>query len=127
MPPVLIVEDDPAIRTLVCAILEAEGMAVESVGDGLTAIRWVSQRRPKLVVLDMNLPGADGEEIAGVLRRRYENAVPIVVVTADWRADKRAKAINASGYIRKPFDLEALVDVVTKATSPDGTAGIADD
>ncbi len=122
MSLVLVVEDDPAIRTLICAILETEGMAVVAVGDGMAAIRWLSQQRPALVVLDMNLPGAGGEQVASALHRRYERAVPLVVVTADWRADKRAEAVNATGYIRKPFDLEALLDVIAKATSADGIA-----
>ena len=119
MRPILVVEDDPAIRSLICSILEAEDLPVESVGDGAAAISWLSLRKPRLVVLDMNMPGTNGEDVAVVVRRRYDDAVPVVVVTADWQADERAKAIGATRVIRKPFDLDALIEVVATSMNAD--------
>lgn len=115
LAPVLVVEDDDDIRSVVCALLEDEGIAVDAVDNGVAAITWLSQRQPRLVVLDMTLPGASGDEVAAALHRQYAEDVPLVIMTADWRADERAKSAQATTYVRKPFDIENLLSAIHTA------------
>ncbi len=63
MRQVLVVDDEPHIRTVLRGYLEAEGFAVSEAADGETAVRQVRQTAPDLVLLDVMLPGIDGLEV----------------------------------------------------------------
>ena len=60
---ILVVEDDPTVNEVVCRYLKASGFQVETVADGLEAVRVATERMPDLVVLDRMLPGLDGLEV----------------------------------------------------------------
>lgn len=111
--PILVVEDDPTIRSTVCQILDEEGYSVEAASDGAAALEAVDRERPSLVILDMRMPVLDGWGFAAALRAK-SIAVPIVVMTAARDARVWADEISAAGYLAKPFELEDLLATVSR-------------
>ena len=103
MRQVLVVDDEPHIRTVLRGYLEADGFAVAEAGDAEAAIRLVRQRPPDLMLLDVKLPGMDGLE---ALRRvRTFSDVYVILVTA--RSEEVDKlvglGVGADDYVTKPF------------------------
>jgi DNA-binding response OmpR family regulator len=113
MPNILIVEDDPAVRDIVQIALEREGMSVEAVGDGETALRrFRSAGAFDLVVLDIMLPGIDGISLCQELRKTSD--VPVVMLTA--RDGERSVVlgleVGADDYVTKPVSPLEMVSRV---------------
>src|SRR5438128_1801762 len=80
---VLIVEDDPAIRMLVRAVLEGEGFAIAEAIDGTAALPAARAARPDLILLDVGLPGLDGFGVLDLLTADADlRGVPVLMVTA---------------------------------------------
>jgi DNA-binding response OmpR family regulator len=111
--PILVVDDDPAIRATVAEILELEGYPVETAPNGAAALEAVRRRRPALVLLDMRMPVLDGW---GFARELAEQGIdlPILVMTAARSASVWAEEIGAAGYVSKPFDLTELLSAVER-------------
>jgi DNA-binding response OmpR family regulator len=113
-PParVLVVEDEPNIRELVCLHLGLEGYACDAVGDGKSALRRAEDDRFDLVVLDVMIPGLDGLSVCRAVRNgRVNHDVPILMLTA--RRDEADKVVGlesgADDYLTKPFGVRELV------------------
>src|SRR5262245_29234299 len=109
---VLVVEDEPHIRELVCLHLGLEGYECDAVGDGRTALERTESRRFDLLVLDVMLPGLDGLTLCRAVRKGRLNAdVPILMLTA--RREESDKVIGletgADDYLTKPFGVRELV------------------
>ncbi len=115
---VLLVEDDVGIREMVMLALSDEGYEVLSAPDGETALALLEQSPPDVILLDMKMPGMDGWAFAAQYTQRPEGAprVPVIVLTAAQDAERRAAEIGAAAYLPKPFDLEALLDVIATHT-----------
>ena len=116
--PVLVVDDDPIIRSLLRHALEDEGLEVETVADGPAALRRAATRRPAMVVLDLSLPQLGGERVAEGVRALHGHQVPIVVITADGQATEKARRVQALSGFQKPFDLDALIAAVWRGLAP---------
>jgi DNA-binding response OmpR family regulator len=116
---VLIVEDENDIAGLMKHAVERAGEAeAEIVGSGDAALAAVADRRPDLILLDLNLPIVSGIEVCKVLRaRRDAQHVPIIVVSARSTEDDRVMGleIGADDYIAKPFSLRELAARVRAA------------
>ncbi len=121
-PPILVVDDDPALLATVADLLELEGHRVMRAEDGQAALEAVEQLQPSLILLDMRMPMLDGWEFARQLGNRGIT-LPIVVMTAAQNARGWAEEIGAAGFLAKPFDIDdllATVERIRKAQS-DGT------
>ncbi len=110
MKRVLLVEDEPTIRTAVRDALRAKGYDVDDTIDGSEAIRRCRAQTYDLILLDVMLPGADGFEVCKTLRREG-NRTPILMLTARGSEDDRVKglALGADDYIPKPFSVRELL------------------
>jgi CheY-like chemotaxis protein len=118
--PILVVEDDPALLAVVCEVLEEEGYPVVRAMDGAAALRAATRQPPALILLDMRLPGLSGWDVARSLAE-HDISAPIVVMTAAQDAAAWAAEIGAAGYLAKPFELPALLDMVERLyTRPAG-------
>jgi len=111
-PRVLVVEDEPHIRELVCLHLGHEGYSCEAVGDGAQALSLTESERFDLLVLDVMIPGLDGLSLCRAIRNGHTNRdVPILMLTA--RRDESDKVIGlesgADDYLTKPFGVRELV------------------
>lgn len=106
---ILVVEDELSIRTIVRTYLESAGFQVTCVENGLDALDAVRQQMPDLVVLDLNLPGMDGIEVAA--RLRQESEVYLLMLTARSEENDRIAGlrIGADDYMTKPFSPRELV------------------
>ena len=109
---VVVIEDEAAIADAVAARLRAEGFAVETAADGREALASAAQHPPALVVLDMSLPALGGSSVAAALRAAHGEALPILMITADAGAREKAAPTWPAAYLRKPFDLDALLTAV---------------
>jgi DNA-binding response OmpR family regulator len=119
MATVLVVEDDPAISTLLERALTAEGYTVHVAGDGAKAIETCGRVTPNVVLLDVNLPKIDGFQVAKQLKANPEmKNVPIVFLTAQDRPRDVIAGIQAGAkhYVTKPFKLDELLAKVKKLT-----------
>jgi DNA-binding response OmpR family regulator len=109
-PPLVVVEDDPHIGELVELYLTDAGYRTFRAADGTTGLALVESRRPRLVVLDLGLPGdLDGLEVCR--RIRATSSVPIVMLTArDSEIDRvLGLELGADDYLTKPFSPRELV------------------
>jgi two-component system, OmpR family, response regulator len=119
---ILIVEDDTRIATFLSRALRSKGAVVESIGSGLTAADLVITGNYCLVLLDMILPGLDGESVL----RRIMAAKPeqkVIVVSAIGAVDRKVRCLQlgAIDYVCKPFSVEELlarIEAVLRERSP---------
>jgi DNA-binding response OmpR family regulator len=103
MATVLVVEDDPAIRSGLVRALTDRGHAVTAVGSGMQALQSVVDEPVDIVLLDLGLPDVDGADVLSMLRAVSD--VPVIVATArDDEAEMvRLLDLGADDYIIKPF------------------------
>jgi two-component system response regulator TctD len=106
---VLLIEDDPAMRSALERSLTRTGMQVHTCGDGALGLGVWQRLQPDAVLLDLNLPGLDGLE---VLRqaRACGLATPVLILTARGTVGDKVLGLNlgADDYLPKPFDLDEL-------------------
>lgn len=117
---VLVVDDEPMVREVVSSYLTRDGMRVDEASDGATALDYLDNNRPDLVVLDVMLPGLDGYSLLSSLRATRD--VPVIMLTA--RSDEADRVLGlelgADDYVVKPFsprELAARVRAVLKRAS----------
>jgi signal transduction histidine kinase len=114
---VLHIEDDPANRLLVRKLLSAGGHEVVDAESGIEGIRLAAERKPDLVLVDIDVPDLDGYEIT--LRLRGMPAMqgtPIVAITAE--GDRETSlAVGADGFIQKPIDARRFPELVARFLS----------
>jgi len=110
--PILIVEDEPSVGEVVSLYLRRAGFTVLLIGDGRAALDWLEKQLPRLVVLDLMLPGADGWEILRNLRARGDT--PVILLTARKEESDRIAGLEmgADDYVVKPFSPQELVSRV---------------
>lgn len=118
--PILVIDDDQAIRTTVADVLEAEGYTVATAINGADGLTMLDRVNPALVLLDMRMPVLDGWGFARAIHERGIQ-IPIVVLTAAHDAYRWAREINAADVVAKPFDLIDLLGAVERLYASDGT------
>jgi DNA-binding response OmpR family regulator len=112
MRKILVVDDDPTVRSLVRDVLEMEDYEVEVAEDGFVALRRIEAARPDCIVLDVMMPGLDGHAVLQRVRAgEGGTSLPVVMLTA---AADDAQAWQAwSGgvdyFLAKPFDPSELL------------------
>ena len=111
---ILVVDDDDTIRQVVRLCLADEGYDVFEAPNGLVALQLLAACRPSLILLDLRMPVMDGWEFARRFRDQFHASTPIIVVTAAESAAQRCREISADAWLAKPFDLDALRELVRK-------------
>jgi two-component system OmpR family response regulator len=104
---ILIVDDDPRVRSLETAVLHAHGFTSAQCSSGLEALRVLDETCFDAVLLDIRMPGIDGWEVLRLLRERDYDG-PVLIVSADATEDE-ASTRGADGMLRKPFTIAELV------------------
>jgi CheY-like chemotaxis protein len=115
---VLIAEDDPDVRRVLRLLLECEGYTCAEAEDGREAVEIAQKNPPRLVLLDLMMPGMDGFTLAQKLRSDpHTRTAHLYCLTAlDFpEARRAARQAGCEVYLTKPFDMEGLVDVITTA------------
>lgn len=113
---ILIVDDEAAMRKNLTDLLGEEGFAMFEAEDGEQAVQMAKSYRPNLVLLDINLPKADGL-VALVEIKQAIPDVPVIVFTAYGTSERAIQAMKtgAFDYIEKPFDLDVFLLTVRRA------------
>ncbi|HSM93873.1 MAG TPA: sigma-54 dependent transcriptional regulator [Anaeromyxobacteraceae bacterium] len=117
---VLVVDDDKSFRVVAQAGLAAEGYEVRAVASGSEALATAQAWTPRVVILDRNLPDADGLEVlTRLLADGGPDAPAVVMATAYGEIENAVAAVKrgATDYLAKPIDLQALVMAVGKAAA----------
>ena len=113
---VLIGEDEPDNQVILQTVVESlVGVRAEVAGDGLAVLASVLRERPKMILLDLMMPGLDGFQVTRQLKADPSTAgIPIVAVSAMARPDDREAALAAGcdEFVRKPFELDDLEAVI---------------
>jgi len=108
---ILVVEDEPALRATTAAALKLIGHTVDGAETGLEALARIDERRPDLVLLDLQMPDMNGWEFLKRLRAEPALAdIPVVVMSAAHHIE--AEALDVQAIFAKPFDLDELLDAV---------------
>jgi two-component system, chemotaxis family, chemotaxis protein CheY len=112
--PVLVVDDEDAVRDVVAEALADEGYRVAQASNGQEALDAATSERPAVILLDMRMPVMDGWGFARAYRQAPGPHAPIVVVTATQNAKKWCEEIGGDECLPKPFEIEQLIDVVNR-------------
>ncbi len=109
MPRILVVDDDPHIRSVLLFALSRDGMEVLEAADGLAAIEVLARHAPDLVLLDLTMPELDGTEVCRRLRQRSD--VPVIMLSSrDEELDRvLGLELGADDYVTKPFSPREVV------------------
>jgi len=113
---VLIVEDNPANMTLATFLLQSAGHSVLWATDAETALALARDEQPDLVLMDIQLPGMDGLQATGLLKRdKATRAIPVVALTAlAMKGDEeRIRAAGCDGYIAKPLAYKEFLATIS--------------
>ena len=126
---ILLIDDEPHVAEVVVYVLEQGGFKVLTAADGDTGLRLFTDRKPDLVLLDLNLPGIAGMDLFREIRRRQPQ-VPVIILTS--RSDEMDRVlgleIGADDYVTKPFsprELAARVRAVLRRSDPTAERGPA--
>jgi CheY-like chemotaxis protein len=123
--PILVVDDHPVNLKLVRLTLAAEGYEVRTAADAEDALRVLESFTPRLILMDLQLPGVDGFELTRRLKADpARSGIAIVALTAlAMKGDEaRARAAGCDGYITKPVDVARLPAQVAEHLAAPGSA-----
>ena len=109
----LLVEDDPTIAEVLCGLLQAQGHAVVHAPHGLSALSEMENTRFDAALLDLDLPGVNGLDLARLIRARGI-ALPLLAITAraDANAEPESRDAGMDGFLRKPVTGEMLAEAL---------------
>ncbi|WP_425327915.1 sigma-54-dependent response regulator transcription factor FleR [Pseudomonas nitroreducens] len=112
---VLLVEDDRALREALCDTLSLDGHDFIAVDCAEAALPALEKDAFSLVISDVNMPGMDGHQLLGLIRKRYPQ-LPVLLMTAYGAVDRAVDAMRqgAADYLVKPFEPRALLELVAR-------------
>ena len=122
---ILVVEDNNRNRRLLKILLESRGYEVLEAVTGEEAMRYLSDSKPDLILMDIQLPNVDGLELTRNIKSNPKTAdIPIVAVTAYAMKGDRERILEAGcdGYISKPIDTRKLILLVAEILKDSGNA-----
>jgi len=113
---ILIIEDDPGILELLELIFESDGYIVDASLTGKT-VNEIMQLNPDLLVMDVRIAGYKlrGDEICSELKAFIPpNGIPVMLLSAERNLEEIARACHSDSYMKKPFDVDQLLQAVGK-------------
>lgn len=115
---IIVVEDFSTSRQIIKKSLERMGFLVDEASDGREALKFFDGSRIDLVVSDYNMPNMDGADLAKNIRNidTYKY-IPILMLTTETSVSKQNRASEAkiTGWVKKPFQVEVLGEIINKA------------
>ena len=114
---ILYVEDNPENRLLIRRILTVEGYTVIEAENAATALSFIEEQTPDLILMDINMPDMDGYTLTAKMKTYPKLfAVPIIALTANvMKGDReRTLAAGCDGYIQKPVDVDTLPEQISQ-------------
>ncbi|HEX4048433.1 MAG TPA: response regulator [Elusimicrobiota bacterium] len=122
-PRILVVDDDEESRRALAAVLSPACRIVEA-SNGREALGLLRDEKPRLMLLDLGLPGMGGLEVLARVRRIAPD-IPVVMLTADADIGSAVRALNqgACAYFTKPYDPVSLREEIARVLAPAADAG----
>jgi chemosensory pili system protein ChpA (sensor histidine kinase/response regulator) len=120
---IMVVDDSVSIRTVVTRLLQRQGWQVQSANDGVDAIEKLRDYRPDIILLDVEMPRMNGYEFMSTFRSQEDfTNIPVVMLTSRSAKKHRDKArsLGVNGYVIKPYEDKALLDLIRQLTMADG-------
>jgi DNA-binding response OmpR family regulator len=112
---ILICDDDKDITEVTTVILEQEGFQVNYIHSCDRIFEIIAEYKPDLILMDLRIPKIGGEEITKEIKgNKKTKKIPVLVFSANHRAEKIADEIGADGFVNKPYDID---DLITKVKS----------
>lgn len=108
---VLIVDDEPAIRTLMSRVLAGPGYRVRSAEDGFSALAEIRNEIPNIILSDLNMPGMSGFELISVVRRRYPS-IMVIAMSGTFSGDEASSGIAANAFYQKGCGAASLLKMI---------------
>ena len=115
MAKILVVEDNAANMTLAVFLLQSAGHTVISARDAEAGLTLAREQQPNLILMDIQLPGMDGLEATGLLKRgNTTGTIPVIALTAlAMKGDEeRIRAAGCDGYIAKPMGYQEFLTAI---------------
>lgn len=114
MAKVLVVDDSGMSRRILKRVIEGEGHQVFEASDGLMAFELMELERPKLVFLDLLMPGLTGQDVLKELKRKYPSTT-VIVASADIQKASREEvmSLGATAFVNKPFVEEVIKELLS--------------
>jgi len=114
---VLLIDDDDELAEVLRQVLRDAGHSVATVRHGAAALELTQHISPDLILLDLSMPIMDGWSFVAQYRRSAKQGARIVLLTGNQHAPQIAHALQADGYITKPFDIDDLIAMVGRELS----------
>jgi CheY-like chemotaxis protein len=114
---VLLVEDNHMNRILVKEVLSLRGYEITEVNTGIEAIKALADKRPDIILMDINLPGMDGITATRIIRSEEGNSgIPILALTASAMKGEEEEILSHGfdGYVSKPIEVKRLLESVDR-------------
>jgi CheY-like chemotaxis protein len=113
----LVVDDQPFIRTCLSKLLSDHGYGVRSARDGFSALAEMRKEIPDLIVSDLNMPGMSGFELLSVVRRRFPS-IPVIAMSSQFSGVELPVGVAADAFYEKGVDPALLLEIVKNVTHP---------
>src|ERR1035441_7451721 len=107
----LVVDDEPAVRLALSAVLAEVGYRVRSAEDGFTALHEIRNEVPELLLSDLNMPNMSGFELLSVVRRRFP-AIRTIAMSGSFSGDEVPSGVAADGFYQKGSSITALLRIM---------------
>lgn len=112
--PIVVIDDDPGLLSMMTMALQAAGYVVRTAGDGEQGLHLLSTVQPRMVISDIMMPMMDGVEMFQQIKERLQDdGIPIIIITAlnrkPWFATLEAEG---AAIVQKPFEIDALLQLI---------------
>lgn len=118
MAKILLIDDDPDVRTVMSALLKRQGYEVETASRCDEALEKLQSEAPSLILLDVLLSGADGRELCREIKATPQTKnVPVIIFSGHPGAGQQFESWGASDFIPKPFNTDTLLEKLSRQLS----------
>lgn len=118
MTKILIIDDDPDVRTLMYSLMQKQGYEVETASKKEEVFAKLNVFEPSLILLDVLLSGADGREICQEIKSNKKTKhIPVLMISAHPGAAENISSYGADDFVSKPFNTEILLEKLQRLVS----------
>lgn len=118
MAKILLIDDDPDIRTVMSSVLRREGYEVETASRREEALEKLNAAKPAVILLDVLLSGSDGRELCRELKSQEATShIPVIMFSGHPGAAQQYESYGANDFIAKPIQTETLLKKLSQQIS----------
>lgn len=107
----LVVDDEPSIRTSLSQIFAADGHSVRSASDGFSALAEIRREVPEILISDLNMPGMSGFELLSLVRRQFPE-IHVIAMSGAYSGDEVPPGVTAHAFYQKGSGIGSLLEIM---------------